>query len=290
MTTKAKVIAGVVGGVLVIGGIGSAFNKDKGKDEDDNSSDISNSISQSVSNTDSEPEDSSKIYTIDEFCTRFENEDDFAHDHKDQIFTVSGTVDDKVSGTLYFKSSFESEKWHTDYQITCKFEDRELIEDITESANATISGKLFSIATSGIVLKDCTVVAFENPDNSSSSEESSESNTPEQSSESEQSNTTESELQSSPQEPESNSDISSVPSSVSVPESTSTLPESTQNPEPSVVQQKTYVLNTSTKKVHKSTCQDVDKIEDKNRGSATSAELDDYIGAGYTACGHCHPF
>lgn len=226
MTTKAKVIAGVVGGVLVVGGIGSAFNKDK--DDSSDSSDISNSISQSILGTDSETknsEDNSKVYTIDEFCTRFENEDDFAHEHKDQTFTISGTVDNKMSGTLYFESGFESEKWHTNYQITCRFEDKKLIEDITESANATISGKLFSFATSGIVLRDCTVVAFENPENSSSSDESSESSTSEQSSEPEQSNAAESEPQSTLQEPESSSEFSSVQSSVPESESTSTASE-----------------------------------------------------------------
>lgn len=50
---------------------------------------------------------------------------------------------------------------------------------------------------------------------------------------------------------------------------------------------KTYVLNTSTMKVHTSTCRDVDKISYENY-----AECDDLQWAfdnGYEPCGHCHP-
>ncbi len=55
---------------------------------------------------------------------------------------------------------------------------------------------------------------------------------------------------------------------------------------PKIVVQ-TYVLNTSTMKVHKSTCRDVDKISYENY-----AECDDLQWAfdnGYEPCGHCHP-
>ena len=55
---------------------------------------------------------------------------------------------------------------------------------------------------------------------------------------------------------------------------------------PKIVVQ-TYVLNTSTGKVHKSTCRDVDKISSENY-----AECDDLQWAfdnGYEPCGHCYP-
>lgn len=50
----------------------------------------------------------------------------------------------------------------------------------------------------------------------------------------------------------------------------------------------TYVLNTSTLKVHKPSCRDVDKIAAENYDTTT--DLQNVINKGYTACGHCHPF
>lgn len=45
----------------------------------------------------------------------------------------------------------------------------------------------------------------------------------------------------------------------------------------------TYVLNTSTKKYHKPTCSDVDRISSENYATSST------IPSGYTPCGHCHP-
>lgn len=441
MTKKATAIICAAGGVLTLGCIGTALG---GKDKENTSSDVSSSILGTI-------EDSSKIYTVDEFCIRFENEDDFAHDHKDQIFTISGTIDDKVYKTLYFESNIESEKWYGNYSIHCKFEDKEILESLDDGFEVTFNGKLNSFSTSTITLENCTLVAFKKPadesliynesklpaekeynydalqnifisitqdttnidlqkfisenslcfttkeynkasggkslnykiaytqgaaaqshadsgdyldidfdndtkllesahyvkngsfvsalfynsgtyydfsdENSeeyagyyisdpfagnsgitikykngsetktnffkyesaeetinfvidSVSESSSESSNSVESS-AVSSSTIESEPQSTIQDSESRSEVSSIPSSISSPE---------QSSEPPVVQQKTYVLNTSTKKVHKPSCRDVEKIDYENRGSATSSELDDYIEAGYTACGHCHPF
>ncbi len=48
----------------------------------------------------------------------------------------------------------------------------------------------------------------------------------------------------------------------------------------------TYILNTSSKKIHYPTCSSAKKIADKNRGSHTG----DYTGLlakGYTTCGIC---
>lgn len=46
-----------------------------------------------------------------------------------------------------------------------------------------------------------------------------------------------------------------------------------------------YVLNTHTQKVHKSTCNDVQKIKPENY--ATTNNPGEYLANGYTNCGHC---
>lgn len=49
-----------------------------------------------------------------------------------------------------------------------------------------------------------------------------------------------------------------------------------------------YVVNTTTQKIHKLTCRDVDKIQpDKKR--YTNADYKTLIQAGYTPCGKCNP-
>ena len=46
-----------------------------------------------------------------------------------------------------------------------------------------------------------------------------------------------------------------------------------------------YVLNTSTKKIHKPDCNDVSKIKPENYSTTDAPE--DYLDDGYTNCGHC---
>ena len=46
-----------------------------------------------------------------------------------------------------------------------------------------------------------------------------------------------------------------------------------------------YVLNTSSKKIHKPTCRDVGKIADKNYKTTTEPAA--CLASGYTNCGHC---
>ena len=50
----------------------------------------------------------------------------------------------------------------------------------------------------------------------------------------------------------------------------------------------TYVLNTSTKKFHKPSCKDVNKIKAENYARSTS-DRDEIVGQGYSPCGHCNP-
>lgn len=46
-----------------------------------------------------------------------------------------------------------------------------------------------------------------------------------------------------------------------------------------------YVLNISSKKIHKPTCGDVKKIKPENY--STTTDLETYLAQGYTYCGHC---
>ena len=50
----------------------------------------------------------------------------------------------------------------------------------------------------------------------------------------------------------------------------------------------TYVLNTSTKKFHYPSCNDVDRMNPENK-EVVLADRDEIIRAGYSPCGHCNP-
>lgn len=49
-----------------------------------------------------------------------------------------------------------------------------------------------------------------------------------------------------------------------------------------------YVLNTSTHKIHKPSCRDVDKIKAENYAT-TDESIDELVKQGYSTCGHCNP-
>lgn len=51
----------------------------------------------------------------------------------------------------------------------------------------------------------------------------------------------------------------------------------------------TYVINKSSKKIHKSNCSSVNQMKDSNKlvVTLTDAEHSDYLNNGYTACGKC---
>ena len=50
----------------------------------------------------------------------------------------------------------------------------------------------------------------------------------------------------------------------------------------------TYVLNTSSKKIHLPTCSSVNQIADKNK-QYTTATREELIAQGYSPCGSCKP-
>ncbi len=102
--------------------------------------------------------DTKKTYSIDEFCTLFNEEERFASKHGDESFTITGTIaknDDVFLDSIDFKSSVKSTEYDNEFRVTCKFEDKSVIEDLHKGDTITVTGTLFSFATNGIVLEDC---------------------------------------------------------------------------------------------------------------------------------------
>jgi len=133
---------------------------------------ISRELSDSVPESGtSVKENGNKVYSVDEFCKLFDDEKNFAHNHSDELFSISGTIEESTDiflNDIYFNSSFESKEWNTNYKVTCQFEDKETIESISVGDTVEIKGNLFSIATSGIILKDCSLISVKTPNSSSS--------------------------------------------------------------------------------------------------------------------------
>ncbi len=290
--------------VVGIGAVGSAVGGNKKSTNVSITSEQSqNTIFEPLQSADSESSfsevesdvDRSKTYTIDEFCSFFENDKDFAYNHGDLVFTISGSVENKWYSSVEFNSSFESEKWNNNYTISCKFNGKEAIKDINEGATATISGSLFSLATSGIVLDDCTVVSFENPAEDISKTETSltediletEASSIEDVLETEASLT---EDVRETEEPEPSETIAVIEQATEVSTTTKPAAETKQPVTWETVgdkkAEKTYVLNTHTMKIHIPGCSSVKDIKPENY-----AETDDYdaaISQGYKPCGRCH--
>ena len=53
-------------------------------------------------------------------------------------------------------------------------------------------------------------------------------------------------------------------------------------------QRNSYILNTSSKKIHVPDCGAVKKMADKNRAAYTGT-FDELVGMGYSPCGICNP-
>ena len=76
------------------------------------------------------------------------------------------------------------------------------------------------------------------------------------------------------------------PTATPMPESTPE-PTPTSKPEPTPTRApQTWVLNTSTKKIHYPSCSSVDKIASKNYATST-ATIDELLSRGYSRCGKC---
>lgn len=115
----------------------------------------------------------STIYTVDDFCINFDTESGFARKHGDELFTITGEIEnnsDVFFGNVYLHSSFESDTWRAKYRVTCEFEDDDALDDLGKGDVVTITGKLFSVATSSIVLQDCGLVSVEKKDSNPTSD------------------------------------------------------------------------------------------------------------------------
>lgn len=128
------------------------------------SSEGENSSNQSTSKTESKE---SKTYTADEFCALFNEDEDFARHHSDEKFTVKFTIAKKGDiglSDIDFRSSVKSKEYGTEFLLTCKLDDKSLLSDLHKGDTITVTGSLFSFATSGIVLQDCTLDNVEKGD------------------------------------------------------------------------------------------------------------------------------
>lgn len=81
------------------------------------------------------------------------------------------------------------------------------------------------------------------------------------------------------------------PEETPAPETTppETVPPETELPKPAETQAPvviTYILNTSTQKIHRADCSSVPKIKDSNKSTTTDPEAK--LAEGYTWCGICH--
>ena len=240
MTTKAKVIAGVVGGVLVVGGIGSAFNKDKDKDSD--SSDIGSSIPQSVVSSvdESVSSESQEIteMTIDSFFEQLKSNEKFTNENKRKRFKFTLQIKSKsnisnILNSVKFYSNIlykEGEYYNRDkyFYLDCNFKNEYKVTELEENDIITFEGEFYTALFDEVSFNDCVIINVEKSAESTMPESTASSETLQTvESSSEMSTSSESESQSTVQESESRSEVSSVPSSISVTESASTPIQST---------------------------------------------------------------
>ena len=68
-------------------------------------------------------------------------------------------------------------------------------------------------------------------------------------------------------------------------ESVTETPASEQQP---IVNERTYILNTNTKKFHSPTCRDIGKMKDENKQEYAGSR-EDIMNQGYEPCKHCNP-
>lgn len=53
-------------------------------------------------------------------------------------------------------------------------------------------------------------------------------------------------------------------------------------------EERDYILNTNSKKIHKPSCSSVSSMKEKNK-KEVHGTLDEFIEQGYEGCGNCHP-
>lgn len=249
MTNKTKAIMAGVGGVLVFGSVGTMLKGNETKE-------ISGS------------------YTINQFCEKYVNDENFEKESKRKFFELSGKIardGDVVTslGKIIFTSSIKSEKGGGYLKIECSFDDKTDLKNIGGEYNVVLSGKFKSSLSSTLHFSNCKLIDY------SLAEQTTED--------------TSIDIVTSIQETEP--PITSVTGTETpTPIVTTSSHSGNVGNNDNTGQQNTikYVLNTNSHKVHKPTCKDVKKIKPENYSTTTNLEW--AKSHGYTACGHCKPF
>ena len=139
MTKKNKIVVGsIIGGVVVLGGIGAVINGNNNLPED-------------------------KIFTVNELCTECKNDDSFDLHHRDEVVTVSATIEndrDISFGTLHLYSTVEHDTYSSNYSLLCKFDNASDIEHLGAGDEIVLSGSLNGVLTTSITLKECTLISY----------------------------------------------------------------------------------------------------------------------------------
>lgn len=174
MNLKSKkigvIIAAIVGGTIIAGGscvgcVACVAGMTSNSESETQTSEAANEINfESNSENSVMSVDTDKVYTVDDFCTLFNTEDDFASNHSNTVFKISATIVEKKDISylsVNFDSRVKSVKWENEFRLTCKFKDRDDIKDLKEGDKITVSGKLFTFATTGIVLNDCELLSVD---------------------------------------------------------------------------------------------------------------------------------
>ena len=174
---KIWIIAAIVGGLIIAGGscigcVACVAGMAANSVSEIQSAEVTEDIRLESESEEEIPQvDTNKVYTVDDFCTLFNTEDDFASNHSNSVFKISATIVEKKDISylsVNFDSRVKSVKWENEYRLTCKFKDRDDIKDLKEGDKITVSGKLFTFATTGIVLNDCELLSVESIDAESS--------------------------------------------------------------------------------------------------------------------------
>lgn len=248
------------------------------------------------------------IYNLYDLYSLFQ--DGSLHDSGESL-TLFGVIQEKDSllsnGIIFNIGNLFGHQDEKD-RVVCIFGSLHDIDGVSINDIVIINGKLDSFSSELVVLKNCSLIAFdhvssdtvpERNEPASESEFSSQQNDPEQSSSSEfsenetsgsssskaESSSVSSSAIASSSKPASSSktESSSKPNSSSVPDRVPSS-SSASSEDPTYVK---YVLNTSTKKFHRPDCSSVKKIKPENYGTCDSRES--AIAQGYSPCKICNP-
>lgn len=287
MTNKTKTIIGVVGGVIVLGSIGSAMggNSDKTSSPGSNTSIVS-TVSSAGSETIEEGSSSATLELPDEQTYKLNTGEILDINENGDVLIIKA----KINSLLTDKQTINQNYHNAEAIIKSggdKFKEIQYwaIADMRDGSE----GKVISFTIPEDVIQGVanqSIVATQLPDlvtdlwilpgllgTGNISTTSMETDIEPQAAPTDSTTTTSAEPQNEPP-------VETPPSP--------TVSENHFNDYNNPEQQNTteYVLNTGTHKIHFATCNDVKRIAAENY--ATTTDFDWAISNGYTSCGHCH--